>query len=264
MKNTAAMLGLAVACASVLAQAQDVAPAEQERYFALLGSSLTGPDDRRNPRVDGALGAELRFGAHPAAGGWGYELRAFQESLEKTADGDKGNRGGLGVDAIYRLPRLLHLTAYGLGGMALAYSDALPGRDWVAPVVNAGAGVETGPLLNLMGHALKFRVEGRYSYEDNRDEYTTPTQVDRANYVETRVYAGFSLAFAKAEPPPEVRVIESVPEPEPVVAPLAEPVAPGDTDGDGIPDDRDRCAASELGQPVDDEGCTIPKVLKSD
>ena len=37
-----------------------------------------------------------------------------------------------------------------------------------------------------------------------------------------------------------------------------------DADGDGIPDDRDRCAGSAPGQPVDDEGCTIPKVLKSD
>lgn len=272
MKNTL-VLGLAFVCSAALAQESppatlgDAAPRPlRETYLAVLGSQLTGPDDGRNPRLDGGIGADLRYGNRPAGGGWGFEVRLFQEALEK-ADGGTGNRGGLGADALYRLPRFAYLTLYGLGGFGLAYSDALPGRDWVAPVVNAGAGVETGPLFGR----LRLRGEFRYSYEDNRDEYTTPTQYDRANYAESRVFVGLSYALTATPAPaaaPAVAVVPAPPiepEPAPVVPPAPEPVpepaVPGDADGDGIPDDLDRCANSAPGKPVDAEGCTILKVL---
>jgi hypothetical protein len=221
MNHTVALLGLALACAAVAARAQEAAPADREHYFALFGSSLTGPDDKRNPRLDGGTGADLRFGARPAAGGWGYEVRAFQESLEKE-NGDTGNRGGLGADALYRLPQFFFVTAYGLGGMALAYSDALPGRDWLAPVVNAGLGLESA-ALRLAGGRLRLRVEARYSYEDNRDEYATPYDYDRANYVETRAFAGLHYGFGPAPAGPK-EPVDVVPPDD--AAPPADDAAP--------------------------------------
>ena len=268
-----AVLALAFAGTGALAQdpvapeAEGTTEAPRERYLAALLSSLTGPDDGRNPQLDGGTGIDLRFGNRPADGGWGFEARLFQEQLDKT-DGDTGNRGGLGADALYRLPSFAFVTLYGVGGFALAYSDALPGRDWIAPVVNAGAGLETGPLLRIGGRALRLRAEYRYSYEDNRDEYATPTEYDRANYTETRAYAGLSYAFAAPVPPPAPPVevipaapVEPEPAPEPAPPPAPAPAAPGDADGDGVPDDQDRCANSAPGKPVDAEGCTILKVL---
>jgi OOP family OmpA-OmpF porin len=267
MKKPLAVLILACVCTSAFAQEPDAPVVPRETYFAVLGSSLIEPDDRRNPQLDGGTGVDLRYGNRPDDGGWGFEIRLFQESLEKT-DGDTGNRGGLGADALYRSPQFAFVTLYGLGGFGLSYSDALPGRDWIAPVVNAGVGVESGALLRLGGRALRLRAEYRYSYEDNRDEYTTPTDYDRANYTESRVFAGLSYAFAAPAPAPTppVEVVPAPPlepEPAPVVAPepAPAPAAPGDADGDGIPDDQDRCANSAAGKTVDAEGCTILKVL---
>ena len=278
MKQTFAVLALACACTGALAQEAETptdpavdaeSPTVRERYLAVLASQLIEPDDGRNPQLDGGTGLSLRYGNAPADGGWGFEVQLFQEALDKSS-GDTGNRGGLGADALYRFPQFAYLTLYSVGGFALAYSDALPGRDWVAPVVSGGLGLESGPLLRIGGRALRLRAEYRYSYEDNRDEYTTPTDYDRANYTESRVYAGLSYAFAAPQPPPAppVEVVpappvepEPVPVVEPAPVPAPEPVAPGDADGDGIPDDQDRCANSELGKPVDAEGCTILKVL---
>ena len=36
------------------------------------------------------------------------------------------------------------------------------------------------------------------------------------------------------------------------------PQAPTDSDGDGVPDERDRCPGSPAGAPVDALGCTVP------
>ena len=57
------------------------------------------------------------------------------------------------------------------------------------------------------------------------------------------------LPSAKQEPPMPEPVVEAAPAPEPVYV--------SDSDGDGIPDDRDRCPGTPAGVNVDVNGCPL-------
>lgn len=59
-----------------------------------------------------------------------------------------------------------------------------------------------------------------------------------------------TAAVADAAPQPE-------PEPAPVEEVAAEPAAPADSDGDGVPDEADKCPGTPAGVQVDAEGCPL-------
>jgi hypothetical protein len=189
-----------------------------EFYVALFGDSMIKADDKHRPLLDrNSYAIDARFGMHPD-GHLGYELRAFYGKLkvQDSTRGD-GNRSGIGVDALYRIgPPSFFLRPYVLAGVGVAYSDRLPGKDWIAPYANAGLGMTSGTLVELWQRPLRVRAEVRYAYEDYRDEYTGATQFDRSNYLDLHAFVGIEFALTRHVPepsPPPAEVVPPVPNP---------------------------------------------------
>jgi len=217
MKIHAAILLLA---ASAAARADDDKALQRsdEIYTALFADALVKPDDKHNPPLDRSYGIDARFGYH-AEHHWGYELRVFYSPLRvKYGVEPTGNRSGIGGDAIYRFGSILGLRPYLLAGVGIAYSDRLPGDDWVAPYVNAGVGLQTGTLVEIWQRPLRVRAEVRYAYEDYRDEYYGATRYDPSNYLDVHTFVGLELALYRhlPEPPPaQPEVVPPVEAPKP-------------------------------------------------
>ncbi len=205
-----------------------------EYYVVLFGDALVKADDKHDPQWLNSYAGDLRFG-YQAEQHWGYEVRAFygkvhakkvvapttqapppttdptgQFSTPGSVTYSMRNRSGIGGDAIYRFgSRDSFVRPYVLGGIGIAYSDALPGADWIAPYVNLGVGLSTGSLVELWQRPLRVRAEVRYAYEDYRDEYTAATQYDPSNYLDLHAFIGIELALTRhvpepTPPPPEV------------------------------------------------------------
>lgn len=181
-----------------------------EYYVALFGDMMIKADNKHRPLLDrGSTSIDARFG-YQSEQHWGYEGRVFYGKLKVSDPSrDDGNRSGLGIDAVYRFGKPVIVRPYVLAGVGIAYSDALPGADWIAPYANIGFGVTSGSLVELWQRPLRVRAEVRFAYEDYRDEYTGATQFDRSNYLDTHAFVGIELALTRhvpepTPPPPEV------------------------------------------------------------
>ncbi|MBF0145916.1 MAG: OmpA family protein [Magnetococcales bacterium] len=86
--------------------------------------------------------------------------------------------------------------------------------------------------------SIPWKAEGWWQWHPHEGEYMIGK-------------AGTQLYFSPGDPveaPPPVQVAEVAPAPTPVLT-------PPDSDGDGIPDDRDRCPGTPKGTVVDATGC---------
>tara|TARA_B100001540_G_scaffold275481_1_gene261685 strand:+ start:285 stop:1310 length:1026 start_codon:yes stop_codon:yes gene_type:complete len=114
--------------------------------------------------------------------------------------------------------RLRPYAAFGAGEIDV---DA-DSYDSVETTVNGGLGVRW-----MLGRRVGVRLEARALYsldESDTDILTT---------------AGLNIYLGKVDPDPVVQEI-------------------GDEDGDGVPDDRDRCPGTAPGTRVDADGCPLP------
>jgi hypothetical protein len=236
-----------------------------EYYFSLFSDGTIIPDEKHNPELERSYAIDARFG-YKAEHHWGYEVRVFYGKLNTksvVAPTDEapppltdptgmfstpgsvtyatGNRSGIGGDAIYRFGSLLGVRPYVLVGIGMAYSDALPGADWVAPYVNAGVGLSTGSLIELWERPLRVRAEVRYAYEDYRDHYTDNTIYDSSNYLDLHTFVGLEFALTRRVP--------DAPPPPPQVVPVE------DIDADGVADTLDQCPGTGAVTVVDEQGC---------
>ena len=232
--------------ASVCARA-DEAKVETKRadeyYAGLVGDALVKADAKHDPEWLRGFAGDLRFGYQADHHHWGYEVRVFygkvlakkviapttqapppttdptgQFSTPGSVTYSIGNRSGIGGDAIYRFGDSSFVRPYVLAGFGIAYSDELPGADWIAPYVNAGFGVTSGTLVELWQRPLRARAEMRYSYEDYRDEYTGPTTFDPARYGDYHAFVGLEFAVYRhvpEAPPPKPEVVPPVQGPKP-------------------------------------------------
>jgi OmpA-OmpF porin, OOP family len=216
-----------------------------EAYIGVLGGVLVKPDDKHVPELDTGYGGDLRYG-RVYGSGWGYEFRAFYNTLEPL-DGtlDDGNRGGVGAALQYRIPAFFGVSPYLQLGVGYVYSDLIPDDPGprAVPMGEAALGLVTVPLLRFGELGLRGRIEGRYSYED----FDQP-------YLDLYAFGGLELAWLRpslpAPTPDPLRVVEV--ESAPAVL---------DSDGDGVPDDRDLCPDTPRGTPVDADGCASVEVM---
>lgn len=259
------LLGFGLACGATVAAAQldEPAPAPyagDEIYFSVLANGLVSADEDHVPDWDTGIGGDLRLGWRPADWGFGFEVRGFYTRIEMTDPAaSAGNRYGIGGDVLFWSPEFFGITPYLLAGFGIPYADKLPIHDQIGQYFNAGAGLTTG-VMRLFDIPFRARLEGRWS----RDDYTI-------YYSDVYAFAGLDIPFGgtvvMAEPEPEpVAVVEPiepepVPAPQPAPAPAPQPTGPVDSDEDGVYDNKDRCPNSPTHKPVDQEGCTIIKVL---
>jgi OOP family OmpA-OmpF porin len=113
----------------------------------------------------------------------------------------------------------------------------------------AGLGFDLSPHWTL---SIDYRYlnseKGKFDFLDNNpDTYT------KADYRSQSAMATLRYFFFAAEPEPAPVVAPPPPPPE-VVA----PVAPADSDGDGVADELDQCPGTPAGVKVNDVGCPLP------
>lgn len=236
MKSSSITCGLI--CAGLIATAG--AQAEQDKtgsYFSALGS-YTLVDEGRTPMEAGDEGYGMRFvygWQYPSRWGWGValETQIIETDIPSFTD---FYRHSFELHGTYALNDREGFTPYALLGVGGNYNDVrdVEDGDHVDPYGTAGIGFVTAPLIET--GQLKLRGELRYIYDTFGDDFQ---DYQAAIGVEIPL-------FGKPEPPeppePEVRVVEAELE---------------DSDGDGIPDEGDKCPGTPAGTRVDGEGCAL-------
>lgn len=217
-----------------------------DRAYISILPSFALPDSKRGVDQAGAA-ASLIYGQE-LNDHFGVEINGTV-SLFTTGrhNGTDFYQEGVSVDGVLNLfPRrdshLLH--PYFLAGVGGVYDDMLTGKGKTgALIADAGVGVVTKDLY----HSIRFRMEGRYLH----DFY----EFKGSGFNDFRVSAGVEVALgSKTErhielPPPKVEFREVVREvPRPFI----------DSDGDGVPDEKDKCPDTPRGMKVDSDGCIIP------
>lgn len=222
-----------VVLAAPVATAQS---ADTDRYLTILPFYVS-PDDDRGTDGDGG-GISLGYGQQ-LSGGWYWEGQFFTDILETDAGPlTDFYQLGLGLDLNYRFFRDAGLSPLVLVGGGAVHNDVLPDSDDSTDAfANAGFGFLTGELTD---GGLRVRGEVRYIY----DTFETGGNDGMGDW---RVGIGLQVPLGR-------RVVERevVREKEVIRRVPAEIV---DGDGDGVPDQNDKCPDTLSGLATDNRGC---------
>ncbi|WP_158608558.1 OmpA family protein [Stagnimonas aquatica] len=205
--------------------------ADDRPYFGLQGSYISPDLDRQ---TDQGLGATLLLGL-PAGDYLASELNVFGLKTDRLSSTDSEQLWGAGLDlAVYPFKRSASFSPFLLLGSGMQYDDRASNDGWHG-FLNAGGGV-----LYTVNQRTSLRLDAkRYRVNDNE------VAAGNAHLWDTRINAGVQIAFGGDTPPP-------------VIAAPPPPAPPADSDGDGVPDSRDRCPNTPLGSVVDANGCPPP------
>jgi OOP family OmpA-OmpF porin len=211
-------------------------------YAGFMGSYIN-PDNARQADNEG-LGGTLYFG-FPITERFATELNLFGHHVDNDVTGSSDENYGLGLDLKFAMAPNSVVNPYLLLGGGGTYEENLgdppankDAGDRIVGFANAGGGV----LVNLGGsRGAALRLEGkRYAI------FSDDLAAGRDHVYDTRVNAGVQFNLTQAEPPPP-------PPPPPPPAPVVR-----DSDGDGVPDDTDRCPGTPAGVLVNAYGCPLP------
>lgn len=214
-----------------------------EQYLHFAGYDFA-PDDAR--QVDGnGIGFDVAFG-HQLREKLFAELRAFRVAME-TGPGlrEAHYNSGFGVDLRYRFGTRHQLSAFVLGGAALALNDVSGSKqDDTGLQLSLATGLVSRPLTR---GKLRLRLEGRLLREDFLDEV-----------IDMRFGLGIEVPFDPAETIVREVLVSTPPaSSQPTQPPAAYPPRPVDSDQDGVLDNFDACESSPPGTPVDRSGCAL-------
>lgn len=197
------------------------------------------PDESRGTDEPSA-GGQVGFGWH-WRDGFDIEVQGFSTNIETDAGAFTDfYQTGLGVDLRYRFRRGLGWTPFALIGAGAVYNDVVPdSADETSAFGNVGLGFVTE---ELGGYAIRIRGEARYVY----DGFEYQGEQGMSDY---RVGLGVEIPLGS-------RVVEKEVIREVVREKRVEvPAKITDSDGDGVPDQNDRCADTLRGLRVDSRGC---------
>lgn len=209
-------------CGAALAAA---GPEKDQFFVSLLGAYYDDPSDLDLRQGDAGPGGGIGWSFQD---GWSVEGLFFD--LEPRYD--VGGVRGTGEMEYWSVNLIRHIgqgenwqpyVTFGGGRARYSYDDVRSNtRD---NLYNVGLG-----FFSRLNDRLLFRADVRGVYHNDADSFSPMAT------------AGLSLLLGGAAPPPP--------------APAA-PAAPRDSDGDGVPDDRDRCPGTPAGVAVDEHGCPL-------
>lgn len=223
-------------------QAQQSQPETGETYFFSQGYWVDQDSERALFDEDGA-GFRTGFGWQIDSG-WYWEANLAHNVLENGIGGYTDYyQSHLGVDLSYRFREKDEFRPFILLGIGAVHDDVydLPGRpreDDTSFFYNAGLGFVTPELFDV---GLKIRLDARYVSSEFEEDYN-----------DTHVSLGFEIPLARTETRTIVQVKEVVRE---------VPVAPKDSDMDGVVDGVDRCPNTLRNAEVDQYGCVVKEQI---
>lgn len=196
-------------------------------YFSPMASVIWVDDNRL---VDDDVGAALAIG-RAFSDAWNVELHSFGYQLDGFDDTDYW---GVGVDFMRVFYRSGRISPYLLGGGGWNVHNRQFGPDHKNSYLNAAFGLLTD---FVPGGSVALRTELRYRFDGE-----SPSAKDLMLNIGLQI--PFGSPYAQPAPPP--------PPPPPPAAP-----PPADSDGDGVPDNLDRCPDTPRGAAVDEHGCPL-------
>lgn len=234
--------------------------AYQAKPSLYVGGFYMRPDSKRKT-TNRSQGWSVGLGI-PVWQGLSLEASAFTANLDTgtlnqdtLGNSDFYQRGG-GLDAVWNFRRQNEFNPFVLAGVGAVYDDVLPKSDKKTSLYyDAGLGF-TNPIFG--NPTTRLRGEARYvhdQFDGGRNDWRVglAIEISLGGMPEQRVIV--------REVKVPVQVVQTIPAPAPEPAPawVAPVVVMTDYDGDGIPDDRDRCANTLRGVSVDANGCAIEK-----
>jgi OOP family OmpA-OmpF porin len=196
-------------------------------YIAPMASVIWVDRDRL---TDDEIGAALAIG-RAFNGGFNVELNAFGYQLDGINETDYW---GVGLDLMQVFYRGSRISPYLSAGAGWNVKNRTFGNDEKNEYLNAAFGFLTDLSAN---GSVALRTELRYR-QDREDSNTINDLVLNVG-LQIPFGSPYSQPVAAAAPPP--------PPPPP----------PPDSDGDGVPDSRDRCPDTPPGVAVDEHGCPL-------
>lgn len=152
---------------------------------------------------------------------------------------------GYGLTALF-FPDHDAIPLYFLAGYAYGdFNTEAPIQNEEAQFIDAGVGYIQP--LNDYGIALR----GEYRYRNIHVDGNTPN--DFSENFDAHVLSLY-LQVPLGAPPEPLPVAKAKPAPAPV-----QPAQPTDSDGDGVPDNRDQCPGTPPGTQVNAQGCPVAK-----
>ncbi|WP_428311961.1 OmpA family protein [Hydrocarboniphaga sp.] len=248
-KVAAAAAAVIVSMASQYAVAQDDGSTDSSgndadkpklSYVGILGSYLDLDKDRL---PNDGYGVGAYYGRQLGHGNWFWEAQVFAQNLETDEDNltDFYRTGG-GLDLVYSLNERRTFSPFLLVGVGGNYNDVIPdNEDKFGFYANAGIGFVTKPIGY---YGFRLRAEARYIYDDFE-----------GGQQDFRYSVGIELPLSPYEQP------HVVPASEPVTTEVVKTETMADSDGDGVPDQFDKCPGTPTGMPVDGVGCGLEQVI---
>jgi OOP family OmpA-OmpF porin len=145
--------------------------------------------------------------------------------MDFSASRGEYDQGGIELDGLYFFSREQRWNPYGLLGIGTMDTET-PGKSSANLLASAGGGLMH--QINRRGSTV--RVDARYRYDGDDTSLTS-----HSSFADWVFNVGFTIPFGGKS------------------TAAAEPV--GDSDGDGVNDNDDRCADTPAGTPVDGTGC---------
>lgn len=223
-----------------------------DRWYLAPSVSYIGADSNR--LADDDVGFQLGLGK-ALNERWSLEISGVTDQLElKNSAVDEFKQRGLLLDGLYffnRAPSFSPYAVFGVGGLRTEYLNV----------------TETNPVANIgfgFFHQLtdnNFRLRGDVRYRVDGDDTSVPTE-NRFNDWVVNLGIAIPLGARKVAPPMDGDG-DGVPD-ETDKCPSTPPGAPVDaqgceldSDGDGVKDSKDRCPGSKQGVTVDENGCVV-------
>ena len=221
--------------------ASELANANDRRLYVSPMFSYTMADDDR--ATDDGIGGTLSLGKKMTSG-LNLELTGFMSELDpEDGAADAAELKGIGVGAMI-FPSVTWPRVFGILAVHQAQTDNHPttpattGFSYKGTVFDAGIGYVYG-LRDVIGVDMAVRAEARYRMDSHH-----------------RRAAGLGGKDEFYEPVFNLGVLIPLGKLPSEAAPAEEPVAaPGDADGDGVPDDADQCPDTPAGATVNESGC---------
>ena len=222
--------------------------------------SYTLADGERGTK--NGLGGTLSIGKR-MTDGLNLELNTFYSVLKGDSKANAGGYTGsaklkgVGLTAML-FPLTVLPNAYGLVSVDYGTGEnqpygqplnsgsptAVPALDYHTTVFDLGAG-----YLFPITHNILLRAEARYRMDSHGREYLGIHDGDRSAFYEGVFNVGLLIPLGVHPAAPVAA------EPPAVVPPVAGTEA--DTDGDGVPDSKDKCPDTPAGTKVNEDGCPL-------
>lgn len=232
MKKSSLLIAMSVVSLGVSANAAAVDHGQW--YFAPNLSYVIADDDRF---ADDDFGLQLGVG-QVINESWNVEFSAVMDTLDQDNSGAEFKQRGLQFDGLYFFDRDRRFDPYLVGGVG-GLQTKFAGDKSTNMIANVGAG-----LMHMINDSTSLRADARYRLDV--DETSIATENRFGDWV---LNIGLAIPFGGSKAVPVVAPVVAA-------AVMSEPVVM-DSDADGVPDSKDRCANTVSGGKVDVNGCEI-------